>query len=155
MKKRGYGPAFVLGIDITLGAIMEVEWTVESAVHALGDDAQVVPGGVIKLCIDSKTGQQAPVVIFSFSTGVAELTSEGKRVLDDIVIHNNSMTQACMVPSETACVAVPTRRTRRTKAEMEAARALPTALDTDVVKSDAHDGDFDIPDYVIDEGDLQ
>jgi len=87
------------------------EWTMESVLVALGEDAQVVPGGVIKhhLCAD---GQQRNVLIATYDNGVFAMTPEGRGVLAEWADEPVSATPAAPAP-----------RKRRTKAEMEAARA--------------------------------
>lgn len=90
------------------------EWTMESVLVALGEDAQVVPGGVIKhhLCAD---GQQRNVLIATYDNGVFAMTPEGRGVL----------AEWADAPTPTSAPEAPAQapRKRRTKAEMEAARA--------------------------------
>jgi len=88
------------------------EWTMESVLVALGEDAQVVPGGVIKhhLCAD---GQQRNVLIATYDNGVFAMTPEGRSVLAEWADEPVSATPAAPAPAP---------RKRRTKAEMEAAR---------------------------------
>ena len=90
------------------------EWTMESVLVALGEDAQVVPGGVIKhhLCAD---GQQRNVLIATYDNGAFAMTPEGRGVLAEWADEPVSATPV-------ASVSAPAPRKRRTKAEMEAAR---------------------------------
>ncbi len=90
-------------------------WTWESVVSALGDDAQVVPGGVIKHHFDPETGTQRNVLIAELLNGVVSITPEGLEVLG-----------GCITPGvqrEGVVGAVPAPRKRRTKAELAAAQA--------------------------------
>lgn len=90
-------------------------WTWDLVVNALGDDAQVVPGGVIKHHFDAKTGTQRNVLVAELINGVVSVTDEGRAILGECV--------APGVKREGVVGAVPAPRKRRTKAELAAAQA--------------------------------
>ncbi len=90
-------------------------WTWESVVSALGDDAQVVPGGVIKHHFDAETGTQRNVLVAALINGVVSVTDEGLAILGECVTPG--------VKREGVVGAVPAPRKRRTKAELAAAQA--------------------------------
>lgn len=90
-------------------------WTWELVVSALGDDAQVVPGGVIKHHFDVETGTQRNVLVAELINGVVSVTAEGLTILG-----------GCGTPSvkrEGIIGAVSAPRKRRTKVELAAAQA--------------------------------
>jgi len=107
-------------------------WTWESVVSALGDEAQVVPGGVIKHHFDAETGTQRNVLIAELLNGVVSVTEEGLAILGGCVTPG--------VKREGHVGAVPAPRKRRTKAEIAAAQAELDAAQAELAATPAEDG---------------
>jgi len=82
-------------------------WTWDLVINALGDEAQIVPGGVIKHHTDAETGRQSNVLIAELLNGVVSVTPEGLDILGEAP----------------RALAVSAPRKRRTKAEIAAAQA--------------------------------
>ncbi len=106
-------------------------WTWDLVVSALGDDAQIVPGGVIKHHFDVETGMQRNVLIAELLNGVVSVTDEGLAILKE-----------CGTPGAKRGVvvgAVPAVRKRRTKAEIAAAQAELDAAQAELAATTATD----------------
>ena len=106
-------------------------WTWESVVIALGDAAQVVPGGVIKHHFDAETGTQRNVLVAELINGVVSVTNEGLAILGE-----------CGTPGvkrEGIVGAVPVPRKRRTKAEIAEAQAKLNAAQAELAASQVED----------------
>ncbi len=106
-------------------------WTWDLVVSALGDDAQIVPGGVIKHHFDVATGTQRNVLVAELLNGVVSVTEEGLAILGE-----------CATPGvrrEGVAGAVPAVRKRRTKAEIAAAQAEIDAAQAELAATTATD----------------
>ena len=107
-------------------------WTWELVVSALGDDAQIVPGGVIKHHFDVASGTQRNVLVAELLNGVVSVTDEGLAILGECVTPG--------VKREGGVGTVPAARKRRTKAEIAAAQAELDAAQAELAATPAEDG---------------
>ena len=106
-------------------------WTWDLVVSTLGDDAQIVPGGVIKHHFDAATGVQRNVLVAELLNGVVSVTDEGLAILGGCVTPG--------VTREGIVSAAPAVRKRRTKAEIAAAQAELDAAQAELAATTATD----------------
>lgn len=102
-------------------------WTWELVVSALGDEAQIVPGGVIKHHFDAETGAQRNVLIAELINGAVSVTDEGLAILGECVTTG--------VKREGLVCAAPAPRKRRTKSEIAEAQAKLYAAQAELAAS--------------------
>lgn len=107
-------------------------WTWELVVSTLGDDAQIVPGGVIKHHFDVASGTQRNVLVAELLNGVVSVTDEGLAILGEYDTPG--------VKREGGVGTVPAVRKRRTKAEIAAAQAAFDAAQAEIAATPAENG---------------
>lgn len=92
-------------------------WTLEKVVAQLGDEAQIVPGGVIKHHFDAETGRARNVLVAELLNGVFSVTSEGLALLEST---EQEKLQALLAEAQVVA-AHATKQVRRRRVSAQAA----------------------------------
>lgn len=128
-------------------------WTLDEVVSTLGDDAQVVPGGVIVHHFSASKGTSSNVLVASLAAGAFAVTPEGEEILEALLAKRLAPTSEQVAVAKIRKPRVPrlpadTELTPPPAPAVTPEPAPQAQLDLDLGDPELDDLELDVPDDV-------